>query len=106
MKEINKEEWSDRIQYYLSEWHNTTKKNETDIKVLAGSVSNDANHISGPSRTGDGQFFAIESALKEAQLKNEEVDHISAHGTATPYNDEMESKALTLARIPSRLHRS
>ena len=30
-EEINKDEWSDRLQYYLAEWHNTVKKNETDI---------------------------------------------------------------------------
>jgi hypothetical protein len=34
-EEIEKDEWSDRIQYYLSEWHNTTKKNETDIDANA-----------------------------------------------------------------------
>ena len=30
-EEINKDEWSDRLQYYLAEWHNTVKKSETDI---------------------------------------------------------------------------
>jgi hypothetical protein len=30
-EEINKDEWSDRLQYYLAEWHNTVKKNETGI---------------------------------------------------------------------------
>jgi len=30
-EEIDKEEWSNRIQYYLAEWHNIVKKNETDI---------------------------------------------------------------------------
>jgi hypothetical protein len=30
-EEIDKEEWSNRIQYYLAEWHNTAKKNESDI---------------------------------------------------------------------------
>lgn len=75
---------------------------QTRVEIIGGASSNDANHISGPSRTGDGQFFAIESAMKEAQLKNEEVDHISAHGTATPYNDEMESKALRLAGLQDK----
>lgn len=69
------------------------------IEVVGGGSSNDANHISGPSRTGDGQFFAISSAMKEASLKSEDISHISAHGTATPYNDEMESKALNLAGL-------
>jgi|LauGreDrversion4_2_1035121.scaffolds.fasta_scaffold338170_2 hypothetical protein len=34
-EEINKDEWSDRLQYYLAEWHNSTKKNETDIDANA-----------------------------------------------------------------------
>jgi hypothetical protein len=34
-EEIDKDEWSDRIQFYLAEWHKTTKKNETDIDANA-----------------------------------------------------------------------
>ena len=34
-EEINKDEWSDRLQYYLAEWHNGIKKNETDIDANA-----------------------------------------------------------------------
>ena len=63
---------------------------------LAGASSNDANHISGPSRTGDGLTNAITSTLSQAQIKPE---FISAHGTATMYNDEMESKAINLAQL-------
>ncbi len=63
------------------------------IKLLGGAVSNDANHISGPSRTGDGLLLAINKALKESSVSSEEIDLLNAHGTATVYNDEMESKA-------------
>lgn len=68
-----------------------------NIKVLGGSVSNDANHISAPSRTGEELAFAINKTLQEASLSIDKVDFISAHGTATSYNDEMEAKAITLA---------
>jgi 3-oxoacyl-[acyl-carrier-protein] synthase-1 len=78
------------------------KPNMPEIQVLGGGSSNDANHISGPSRTGDGQFFAISSALKEAGIEAKDIDYISAHGTATPYNDEMESKALNLAGLQDK----
>jgi len=78
------------------------KPNMPEIQVLGGGSSNDANHISGPSRTGDGQFFAISSALKEAGIEAKDIDYISAHGTATPYNDEMESKALNLAGLQEK----
>ncbi|WP_343588989.1 beta-ketoacyl synthase N-terminal-like domain-containing protein [Flavobacterium sp.] len=65
------------------------------IKVIGDSSINDANHISGPSRTGEGLFRSIQNALKEAKIEAKKLDYISAHGTATPYNDEMEAIALT-----------
>ncbi|MFK6999782.1 beta-ketoacyl-[acyl-carrier-protein] synthase family protein [Flavobacterium oreochromis] len=64
-----------------------------DFEVLGEGAINDANHISGPSRTGEGLYRSIASALKEAAIINSSVDLISAHGTATPYNDEMEAIA-------------
>ncbi|MFH6960981.1 beta-ketoacyl synthase N-terminal-like domain-containing protein [Flavobacterium plurextorum] len=64
------------------------------IKVIGDSSINDANHISGPSRTGEGLFRSIQNALKEAQIEAHKLDYISAHGTATPFNDEMEAIAL------------
>ena len=73
------------------------------IIVSGGASSNDANHISGPSRTGEGLFLAIEKTLKEADIKATEVSYISGHGTATLYNDDMESLAITdaqLANVP------
>lgn len=67
------------------------------IRITGGGLSNDANHISGPSRTGEELNAAIQQALREAGIRKEEVDFISAHGTATRYNDEMEAKAFSLA---------
>lgn len=73
------------------------------IKVIGDSSINDANHISGPSRTGEGLFRSIQNALKEAQIEANKLDYISAHGTATPFNDEMEAIAfsrLNLQNVP------
>lgn len=64
--------------------------------VLGGAATNDSNHISGPSRTGEELSAAIQQALTEANVK---VDFISAHGTATLYNDEMEAKAFNHAGL-------
>jgi len=64
------------------------------IKVIGDSSINDANHISGPSRTGEGLFRSIQNAMKEAKINSGQIDYISAHGTATPFNDEMEAIAL------------
>jgi 3-oxoacyl-[acyl-carrier-protein] synthase-1 len=77
------------------------KKTDKDIKVVSGSVSNDANHISGPSRTGDELYQSISIAMKDAKLNSTDIDFISAHGTATIYNDEMEAKAIALAKLES-----
>ena len=74
-------------------------KEKNPIIFRGGANSNDANHISGPSRTGDGLYFAIRNALLEANKKDKNIDYISAHGTATPYNDEMEAKAIALAEL-------
>jgi 3-oxoacyl-[acyl-carrier-protein] synthase-1 len=66
------------------------------VSCLAGASSNDANHISGPSRTGEGLAIAVLSTLNQVNIK---PGFISAHGTATPYNDEMEAKAIALAGL-------
>lgn len=73
------------------------------FKVLGDSAVNDANHISGPSRTGDGLYASIRNAMDEAKVSSEQIDFISAHGTATLYNDEMEAIAfnrMDLQNIP------
>ena len=62
-------------------------------RLLPGYSANDANHISGPSRTGEGLYRTIQKTCKV------QVDFISAHGTATAYNDEMESIALQRAGL-------
>jgi 3-oxoacyl-[acyl-carrier-protein] synthase I len=69
------------------------------IRTGAGAVSNDANHISGPSRTGMELHNAIQYAIKGSGLTQADIGFVSAHGTATLYNDEMESKALQLAGL-------
>ncbi len=67
---------------------------EGDIELVRGAMHNDANHISGPSRTGEGLFLAIHDALE-----GERPDLISAHGTATAYNDNMESIAISRSTL-------
>ena len=72
------------------------------IYLSGGAITNDANHISGPSRTGDGLFLAIDRAMTEAQLKVDDIGFVNAHGTATVYNDEMESKAISWANLSGK----
>jgi 3-oxoacyl-[acyl-carrier-protein] synthase-1 len=77
----------------------TAKQKPGAIVLAGGSVSNDSNHISGPSRTGEELWLAISRAMAQAETRPEEIDFISAHGTATRYNDEMEAKAIHLASL-------
>ncbi|MFT4153981.1 beta-ketoacyl-[acyl-carrier-protein] synthase family protein [Parafilimonas sp.] len=80
----------------------SVRKNADDIKVVSGAVSNDANHISGPSRTGNELYQCIASAMNDAGLSKQDIGFISAHGTATVYNDEMEAKAIALAGLTTQ----
>lgn len=68
-------------------------------KITGESSINDANHISGPSRTGEGLFQSVQKAIKEAGVKPKDIDMISSHGTATNYNDEMEAQAFSRADL-------
>ncbi|MCG3182740.1 MAG: hypothetical protein ICCCNLDF_00806 [Planctomycetes bacterium] len=60
-------------------------------RIISYGCSNDANHISGPSRDGSGLALAIERAL--VGIDRSEIRAICAHGTATVYNDAMEARA-------------
>jgi 3-oxoacyl-[acyl-carrier-protein] synthase I len=77
----------------------SSRKMPDSFLLAGGAVSNDANHISGPSRTGEELFLAIHRALTQSGIKAPDVDMISAHGTATRYNDDMEARALNLAEL-------
>ncbi len=79
----------------------SNKNYSQGIKITGGSVSNDANHISGPSRTGEELCQAIMKAMEDAKVTENDIDLISAHGTATVYNDEMEALAISMAKLLS-----
>ena len=81
-----------------------TRKDQVDENewvACRGAIRNDANHISGPSRTGEGSYRALKVAL--GNVNSEQLAFINTHGTATLYNDEMESVAIEragLAQVP------
>jgi len=64
---------------------------------MSSSIHNDANHISGPSRTGEGSYRVLTDILKS--VDKEDLAFVNAHGTATAYNDEMESIAIHRAGL-------
>ena len=69
-----------------------------NIVLEGGAMTSDASHVTAPSRTGDGLYHAIQTALSDAGIQKDtaadNIDYINAHGTGTVYNDEMESKAI------------
>lgn len=68
-------------------------------RMLAGAVRNDANHISGPSRTGEGSYRALQSVLQNSGLTANDLACLNVHGTSTMYNDEMEAIAINRAGL-------
>ncbi len=68
-----------------------------NMQVISGASANDANHISGPSRTGEGLYQSLQYTLEGKNTRD--IGFISAHGTATPFNDEMESIAFERAGL-------
>lgn len=75
----------------------TDRPGNDTVTIAGGAITNDANHISGPSRTGEGLYRAVLLALPE-EVRSE-LAFINAHGTATLFNDEMESIAFTRAGL-------
>lgn len=66
-------------------------------RLHAGSIHNDANHLSAPSRTGEGAYRCLQDVL--AGIHPQDVSLLGVHGTATPYNDAMEQIAMERAGL-------
>lgn len=63
-------------------------------RLLGHASASDGAHISAPDPNGRGLALAIRQAMAEAGLTAEALDLVSAHGTATPLNDRVESRVL------------
>ena len=71
------------------EWHPWT--------ILSGAVHNDAYHISTPSKRGDGAYLCLKDVLRG--IDQNDIAFVNAHGTATMFNDQMESVAIERAGL-------
>ena len=65
--------------------------------IDAGYIRNDAYHISAPSKKGDGAFLALQDVSADRDASALAV--VNAHGTATMFNDQMESVAIARAGL-------
>jgi len=63
-------------------------------EIIAYGASADAFHMTQPLEDGEGAARAMRVALNKAELPPSEIDYINAHGTSTPLNDKMETRAI------------
>lgn len=66
-------------------------------EIIGFGMNSDAHHITAPTPDGSGAARCLELTMASAGIKPEDVDYINAHGTSTPVNDVMETKAIKLA---------
>ena len=63
-------------------------------EVIGYGMSGDAYHITAPDPDGRGAYLCMKRALNDGGINPENVDYINAHGTSTPHNDKIETKAI------------
>ena len=63
-------------------------------EMIGGGMSADAYHLTAPHPEGIGASLVMERAIKDAEIKPEDIDYINVHGTATPLGDISEPKAI------------
>ena len=80
----------------LEEYSYAKKRGANIYAELIGyGMSGDAHHITAPAEDGDGGLRAMKEAIKMANISNEKIDYINAHGTSTIKGDEIELTAIS-----------
>ena len=74
--------------------HAKSRNAEIFAEVTGFGLSGDGHHMAAPPEDGDGAVRCMQMALDDAGLVPEDIDYINAHGTSTPLNDVVETRAI------------
>ena len=79
----------------LEDYEHAKKRNaHIYAEIIGFGMSSDAYHMTAPPEDGRGAAHLNENALLDAEINNNDVDYINAHGTSTPLGDLAETRAL------------
>ncbi len=81
--------------FILEDYEHACERNAEIYGELSGyGATADAYHITKPDPEGEGAAKAMQKALEKSSVNSDDIDYINAHGTSTPYNDKLETKAI------------
>ena len=79
----------------LEELEHARRRDASILAEIVGyGMSGDAHHITAPPEDGSGAIRVMRATLQDAAVDPTEVDYINAHGTSTPPNDRIETRAI------------
>jgi 3-oxoacyl-[acyl-carrier-protein] synthase II len=79
----------------LESFKHANKRNANIIGEIVGyGATADAYHITSPDPEAKGGEKAMLNAISDAKINLDDIQYINAHGTSTPYNDKIETKAI------------
>src|SRR5215470_1125954 len=79
----------------LEELQHAVHRGATIMGEVCGfGLTNDAHHMTAPHPQGDPAARAMQLALQEAQVTPQDIGYINAHGSSTPLNDKVETRAI------------